>query len=163
MINRIIFLFLLTSYMSAIETIKSQDLPFRKEVNFIDSVLRENPYFESFLEITYHYSIDISAEKELIVNMDFNGPFTTTFTARLTDLNNTFIVDTTEYTSSICWLCKEGDTGKENQCVRQANFYTTGEKDIVDSDNICILLPNQTKVRVELIKAIEDLVRKVLE
>ncbi len=161
--NRIIFLVLMTGFLSAAETIKSQDLPFRKEVSFIDSVLRKNPYFESFLEITYYYSIDISAEKELIVKMDFNGPFTTTFTARLTDLNNTFTVDTTEYTSSICWLCKEGDAGKENQCVRQANFYTTGEKDIVDSDNICIMLPKQTKIREELIKAIEDLVKKVLE
>ena len=163
MMNRIIFLFLLTSFLSAIETVKSQDLPFRKEVNFIDSVLKENPYFESFLEITYHYSIDISAEKELIVKMDFDGPFSTTFTARLTDLNNTFIVDTTEYTSSICWLCKEGDPGKENRCVRQANFYTTGEKDIVDSDNICIMLTTKSKIRVEIIKAIEDLIKKVLE
>lgn len=161
--NRIIFLVLMTGFLSAAETIKSQDLPFRKEVNFIDSVLRENPYFESFLEITYYYSIDISAEKELIVKMDFNGPFTTTFSARLTDLNNIFIVDTTEYTSSICWICKEGETGRENRCVRQANSYTTGEKDFVDSDNICISLPKQPKIRVELIKALEELVKKVLE
>ena len=75
----------------------SQDLPFRKEVNYIDSVLQSNPSMENFLGITYYYSIDITAEKELIVVMDFKGPFTTTSTARLADLNYSFVVDTSEY------------------------------------------------------------------
>ena len=163
MMYRLIFLVLLTRFLSAVETVKSQDLPFRKEVNYIDSVLLKNPYFENSLEITYSYSLDITDEKELIVKMDFNGPFTTTFTARLTDLNNTFMVDTTEYNSSVCWLCREDETGKEKRCIKQENLYTTGEKDIVDSDNICIMLTTQSKIRFELIKAIEELVKKVLE
>jgi len=161
--KRMIFLALITSILSWITDLKSQDLTFRKEVSYIDSLLLKNPYFENFLEITYYYSLDITAEKELIVKMDFNGPFTTTFTARLTDLNNTFIVDTTEYSSSVCWLCREDETGKEKRCIKQENLYTTGEKDIVDSDNICIMLTTQSEIRLELIKAIEELVKKVLE
>ena len=158
----LIFLALITSFFLLTTEIKSQDLPFRKEVNYIDSLLLKNPYFESFLEITYYCSLDITAEKELIVKMDFNGPFITTFTARLTDLS-TFIVDTSEYNSSVCWLCKEDETGKEKKCIRQENLYPTGETDIVDSDNICIMLTTQSEIRVELIKAIEELVKKVLE
>jgi hypothetical protein len=154
------FIFLL---LSGIAPVKSQDLLFRKEVDKIDSILSKNPYNENFLGITYYYSFDISNDRELIITMAFDGPFTTVFKAALNDLNIDSVVDTTEYSSSMCWQCREGESGKIKTCVRQTNTYTSGEKDFVDSEDICIMLPVQQNIRVELIKAINDVVRKARE
>jgi hypothetical protein len=161
--KRIALLILINSLFSLPHTVKSQDLPFRNEVNFIDSVLRENPYSENFLGITYYYSLDITPDREIVVKMDFNGPFTTIFKARLTDLNQVFIVDTAKSTSSICWKCLADESAMEKRCVWQINLYTTGEKDTVNTNDICLVLPAQSKLKLQLINAIDELVKKALE
>jgi hypothetical protein len=161
--KRRIFLAFISLLLSGITSVKSQELPFRKDVNNIDSILSKNPYNENFLGITYYYSFDISTEKELIITMDFDGPFTTVFKAALNDLSIESVVDTTEYSSSMCWRCREDESGKLKTCVKQINTYTTGEKDIVDSEDICIMLPAQKNIRVELIKAINNVVKKARE
>ena len=81
--KRMIFLAFMSSLLSGITSVKSQDLPFRKDVDYIDSLLSKNPYAENFLGITYYYSLNITSEKELIIKMDFNGPFSTTFKERI--------------------------------------------------------------------------------
>jgi hypothetical protein len=162
--KRLILLYFLIISLSGVESLKSQDPGIRKEINYIDSLLKTNPYLDTFLEITYRYSIDISPEKELVVNMDFNGPFTTTFKARLTDLNNAFVIDTSsDWSSSVCWQCKTSPAGKEERCIYQENLYPGGKKDIVDSDDICIKLTTQSNIRLRLIKSLEELIKKVLE
>ena len=83
MMKRMIILVFLTSSLSGIATVKSQELSSRKEINYINSLLKANPYRDTFLEITFYYSIDITSEKELIVKMDFDGPFKTTIKARI--------------------------------------------------------------------------------
>lgn len=153
-------IFVLSIFLSGIIAAKSQDLPYWKEVHYIDSVLSKNPYFENFLGITYYYSIDITPEKEMIVKMDFKGPFTSIFKARINELKNAFEVDTTEYTSSICWHCLEDGSGKEKRCIFQENIYTSGERDTVNSDDICIQLPTQSDLRNNLIKSLEKLLIK---
>jgi hypothetical protein len=164
MMKKMVLLSFLISFFSGIATVRSQELQIREQINYIDSILKANPYRENFLEITYYYSIDITPERELVVHMDFNGPFTSTFKARILDLNNLFVVDTSnEWSSSICWHCKPDGTGKEKTCVYQENLYTNGDKDIVDSEDICVMLPMKSDVRFRLIKAIEELVGKVLE
>jgi len=161
--KRIIFLTFMTSLLSVITTVKAQDLPVRKEVDLIDSLLSKNPYAENFLGITYYYSFDITAEKELIIKMDFDGPFTTVFQAALTDLNIESVIDTTEYSSSVCWRCREDESGRLKTCVKQINTYTTGEKDTVDSEDICLMLPVQKNIRLELIEAINKVVKLARE
>jgi hypothetical protein len=163
MMKKMILLTFLTSVFSGLATVYSQDLPFRKEVNYIDSVLQKNPSTENFLGITYYYSIDVTAGKELIVIMDFKGPFTTTFKARLADLTNSFVVDTSEFRSSVCWHCATDSTGREKRCITQEISYTSGEKEIADSEDICIMLPAESDIRLKLIIAIEELVKKVRE
>lgn len=143
--------------------IKSQDLPFQKEVKYIDSVLSKNPYFEKFLGITYYYSLDITSEKEIIIKMDFRGPFSTTYTAKLADLVHPFTADTSEYSSSICWRCNTDETGKERRCILQENVYTTGEKEQVITDDICLMLPAETALRIDLIGRIDKLLKEVLQ
>lgn len=162
--KKMVLLFFLISHLSGIDTVRSQDLRVREEINSINSILKANPFRDTFLEITYYFSIDITPEKELVVHMDFNGPFTTTFKARLLDLNNSFVVDTSdEWSSWVCWHCKKDETGKEKTCIYQENLYAGGEKDIVDSDDICLMLPQQSDIRSRLITALEELVKKVLE
>jgi hypothetical protein len=158
-----IFLAFISLLCTGITSLKSQDLPFRKDVDYIDSILSKNPYNENFLGITYFYSLDISAEKELIITMAFDGPFTTVFKAPLNDLSIECVIDTTEYSSSMCWSCREDESGRLKTCVKQINTYTTGEKDIVDSEDICIMLPTTKKTRVELIKSINNVVKKARE
>jgi hypothetical protein len=157
--NRMIFIAFMTSLLSGINTLKSQDLTFRKEVDFIDSLLSKNPYAENFLGITYYYSFDITPEKELIIKMDFDGPFTTVFKAALADLINETVMDTTEYSSSMCWRCKEDGSGRLKTCVKQINTYTSGEKDTVYSEDICLMLPAQKNTRLELIQEINKVVK----
>ncbi len=161
--KRLVLLLFLTIVLAGNHWLISQDLPFRKEVNYIDSILNKNPYYEGFLGITYYYSIEISRDKEIIVTMDFRGPFKTTFSARVADLTSNFIVDTTEFSSSICWHCKTDETGHEKRCINQVNIYTTGEKDVVESDDICIMIPTLTDLRLNLIKSIGELIVKVRE
>lgn len=161
--KRRIFLAFISLLLSGITSVQSQELPFRKDVDYIDSILNKNPYNENFLGITYFYSLDISAEKELIITMAFDGPFTTVFKASLNDLSLESVVDTTEYSSSICWSCRKDESGRIKTCVKQINTYTTGEKDIVDSEDICIMLPTGKNTRVELIKAINNVVIKARE
>jgi hypothetical protein len=163
MIKGFRILVFLTSIFSGIATVNSQDLPFRKEVNYIDSILQKNPSTENFLGITYFYSLDVTAGKEIIVVMDFKGPFTTTFTGSLPELKDSFVVDTSEFRSSLCWHCGTDAAGKEKRCIKQEILYTSGEKEIVDSEDICISLPLQRDIRLNLINAIEELVKKVLE
>jgi hypothetical protein len=161
--KRVIFLAFMTSLLSGITSVNSQELPFRKEINYIDSLLSKNPYNENFLGITYFYSLDITAEKELTVKMDFNGPFSTIFKARLNDLNIDSVVDTTEYTSSMCWRCKPDESDRVKRCIEQINTYTTGEIDVVESEDICLQLPTQGNIRLKLIKAVDELVKKANE
>jgi len=158
--KRRIFLAFISLIFTGITSVKSQDLLFRKDVDYIDSILSKNPYNENFLGITYFYSLDISADRELIITMAFDGPFTTVFKASLKDLNIDSVVDTTEYTSSLCWSCREDTSGRLKTCVRQTNIYTTGEKDNLDSEDICLMLPTEKNLRVELIKAINNAVLK---
>jgi hypothetical protein len=158
-----LFLILSVLLFHVTVVLDAQDLQHRKEVTYIDSVLNRNPYFEGFLGITYYYSIDITPQNELVVIMDFKGPFTTIFKAKVSDLQRPFIADTTEYTSAVCWQCKPDQDGKEKRCISQINTYTSGEKDVVDSDDICIQLPTQPELRLDLMKRIEDLVNGVAE
>ena len=84
--NRILILIFLAGFMPGIETLKSQELTVKDEINSINTILKENPYRDTFLEITFYYSIDVTPEKELMVKMDFDGPFKTVLKARVADL-----------------------------------------------------------------------------
>jgi hypothetical protein len=161
--KRALFIVILMILSSVSYQARSQDKPFRAEVGYIDSVLSKNPYKENFLGITYYYSLDITAEKEIIVKMDFNGPFLSTFKARLSDLITDFVVDTTEYTSSICWRCSNDESGKQKRCVDQENLYTSGDRDHIVAEDMCLMLPSQKDIRLKLINAIDELLKKARE
>jgi len=162
--KRMIILVFLTSVLSGNATIKSQDPAIREDISYINSLLKANPYRDTFLEITFYYSIDISAEKELVVNMDFDGPFKTIVKTRIIDLGSSFLRDTAyEGKSSICWYCKTEDSKQENKCVYNVTITPGTENESHYSDNICVMFSKESDIREILVKTFDRLFKKVLE
>jgi hypothetical protein len=164
MIIRSAILVFLICFLSGIVPVKSQELSVRDEISNINSLLKSNPYRDTFLEITFNYSIDITPDRELVVNMDFDGPFKTTVKARITDLHSTLQIDTAlEGTSSICWYCKPVENISLTNCVYNESITSRGEKESHYSDNICVMISRQEEIRGKLIQAFNKLFTKVLE
>ena len=154
----------LMCFLSGIATVNSQELKAREEMILIDSILKANPYRDTFLEITFYYTIDITTDKELEVSMDFNGPFKTILKARLMDLGEQFLRDTAyEGKSTICWYCKTDDTIKENRCVYNETITSDLEKESHYSDNICVMFSRDANIRDELKKHFDKLFSLILE
>ena len=162
--KRIIVFVSLTYLLSGIAAIKSQELSAREEINYINSLLKANPYRDTFLEITFFYSIDITPDKDLIVNMDFNGPFKTVLKANVRDLGNSFVRDTSyEGNSSVCWYCKPNEATKVINCVYNETITSETEKESHYSDNICVMFARDSNIREDLIKAFNRLFKLVIE
>jgi hypothetical protein len=164
MMKRVVFLVFLTFFLPGIETVKSQELTPAEEISYINSLLKSNPYKDTFLEITFHYSIVITSDKELVVNMEFDGPFKTILKAKIADLGGSFLRDTAyEGNSSLCWYCKTDNTKKENTCVYNETITSVNEKESHYSDNICVMFAKDSNIRDELIKDFDKLFKRVLE
>jgi len=162
--KRIFILIFLVGFLPWIETLKSQELIVRDEINSINSLLKANPYRDTFLEITFYYSIDITSEKELVVKMDFDGPFKTIVKAKILDLNRTLQIDTAlEGTGSICWYCNSAGIASETNCVYNESITALGEKESHYTDNICVMISRQSEIRNKLIKEFDKLFQLVLE
>ena len=164
MTERLIVLIFLTCFLSGFETVKSQDMASKEEINYINSLLKINPYRDTFLEITFFYSINITQEKELVVTMEFDGPFKTVLKANIRDLGNSFLRDTSyEGNSSLCWYCKPNAATKDNNCVYNETITSETEKESHLSDNICVMFDRDSNIRDELIKALDKLFSRILE
>jgi hypothetical protein len=143
---------------------QSQQPTVREEISNINSLLKANPYRDTFLEITFYYSIDITTAKELVVNMDFDGPFSTSLKASILDLERTQRVDTAlEGTSSVCWYCKSDTIKGAAPCVYCESTTKEGEKQSHFTDNICVMISRKSEIREALIKAFDQLFKSVLE
>ncbi len=144
--------------------IMSQPKDVRENIRNINALLQANPYTDTFLEITFYYSVDVTPEKELVVNMDFDGPFRTIFKAGISDLDRTLRIDTAlEGTSSICWYCKQDTSRKPANCIINETVTKDGEKDSHFTDNICVMISRKSEIRSKLIEEFGNLFRKVLE
>lgn len=162
--KRIVVFVCLTYLLSGIAPLKSQNPTARDEIDYINSLLKANPYRDTFLEITFFYSIDITPDKELIVKMDFDGPFKTILKAKIIDLGSLFLRDTSyEGISSICWYCKTDDPLKEHNCVYNETITSDLEKESHNSDNICVMFARDSHIRDELLKVFDKLFKKILE
>jgi hypothetical protein len=164
MMKTIFILIFLAGFLPGIESLKSQELTVRDEINSINSLLKANPYRDTFLEITFYYSIDITSQKELVVKMDFDGPFKTNVKVKISDLNLSLQVDTAlEGTSSICWYCNPGGISGEANCVYNESTTSQGEKESHYTDNICVMISRESEIRNSLIKEFDKLFQLVLE
>jgi hypothetical protein len=164
MMKRMIILVFLTSLLSVISTVQAQELSVDEEISYINSLLKANPYRDTFLEITFYYSIEVTSEKELIVRMDFDGPFKTTLKASISDLGRSFLRDTAyEGNSSVCWHCNPVDSLKENNCVYNETITSGTEKESHYSDNICVMFSREADIRDKMVNAFDNLFSRLLE
>ncbi len=162
--KKIILLLFLTAFSVVTGILRSQNPGISDDVSYINSLLKANPYTDTFLEITFYYTIEITPASELVVNMDFDGPFSSSFKSRITDLDRNLRIDTAlEGTSSICWSCKPDTTMKAGNCVYFENTTKDGEKDFHYTDNICVMISRKSDIRNKLIEAFNRLFGEVLE
>lgn len=162
--KRVISLLILTFFLSGFEPVRSQELSPGEEVGYINSLLKANPYRDTFLEITFYYSIDITTEKELVVKMDFDGPFRTIIKAKISDLGRSFTRDSSyEGNSSLCWYCKSEDAKKISDCVYNETITSGSEKESSYSNNICVMFAKDSNIREEILKAFDMLFKRILD
>jgi len=158
----LLIVFILAAYSQS--PIKSQDISIKESVSYINTLLEENPYVLTFLEITFFYSIDITSDKELVVKMEFEGPYKSFIKAEISDLDLTFKKDfCRENTNSICWNCISKDLSADNNCVYNENIYLEGGEEIRYTDNICVQFSNENNICGELYSALDSLFKKVME
>jgi hypothetical protein len=161
---RMFFLIWIIGFIFNLTPLKSQNLSIQETVNYIDTLLKTNPYIDNFLEITFSYSVDITSNKELVVSMEFNGPFKSILKSKISDLDRIFQKDVCGDTSnSICWYCKHEDLAKSNACVYIENITTGGEKEGHYSNSICVMFSNRNGICEKLYNAFDHLFTKVLE
>ena len=151
-------------FLSGFERIYPQETSIGDDIKNINTLLKENPYKDTFLEITFFYSIDITENKDLIVYMDFDGPFRTMTKVNVLKLKQPVQIDTAlEGTSSICWTCQPDSTSKPCSCVYYESITSDGEKDSHYTENICVMISRKSGIRGKLVRCFEELFRKLLE
>lgn len=115
--------------------ISSSDL----RIDSINEILKENPYHDGFNDISFFYSVSITPDKELVVEMNFDGPFKWVYKAKIDDLDLSPKNDVCrESPSSLCWQCKQKEPGKQNSCIEAIMILTEGEPDRQNASNICV-------------------------
>ena len=108
-------------------------------IDSINAILKENPYHDGFNDISFFYAINITLDNELVVEMNFNGPFRWVYKANIKDLDLTTREDICiESPSSLCWVCKDIVPGKQNSCIEALMILNEGEPDKQNASNICV-------------------------
>ena len=116
----------------------AQDAEVNKSVDSINAILKSNPFHDGFNDISFYYTIDVTQDRELIVEMNFDGPFKWVYIAKLQELD-LYVKDAcNESPSSLCWTCKQTDPGKPNSCIRAEMIFTGGGSEKENATNICV-------------------------
>jgi hypothetical protein len=110
-----------------------------QSLDSINTILKANPFHDGFNDISFYYSVNITGDKELIVEMSFDGPFKWVYKAKISELDLTFKKDICKDSpGSICWLCKQTEPGKPNSCIQAEMIFTDGGSEKENSSNICV-------------------------
>jgi hypothetical protein len=117
----------------------SQNPEVIQSIDSINAILKANPFHDGFNDINFYYSIDITRNNELVVEMSFDGPFIWVYKAKITDLDLSPKNDACKDSpGSICWLCKETEPGKQNSCIQAEMIFTDGGTEKENATNICV-------------------------
>lgn len=108
-------------------------------IDSINSILKANPYHDGFNDISFYYSINITPDNELVVEMSFDGPFKWVYKAKISDLDLAPKKDVCKDSpGSICWLCKQTEQGEPNSCIQAEMIFTDGASEKENATNICV-------------------------
>ena len=117
----------------------SQNPAVRQTIDSINTILKANPFHDGFNDISFFYYIDITDDKELVVEMSFDGPFKWVYKAKISDLDLSPRKDACKDSpSSICWLCREKEPGKQNSCIQAEMILSDGGSEKENATNICV-------------------------
>jgi hypothetical protein len=145
-------------------TLRSQDLTIRETINNIDTLLKTYPYYDSFNEIAFYYSVDITSKNELVVIMESAGAFKTIFKTKISDLEHSGQKDScNEEPDCISWHCKSDEKTKNDGCVYVTGTIPGGIEANYYQNNISVMFSRKALICNKLYKAFNDLFTKVLE
>jgi len=117
----------------------SQNTAVTQSLDSINAILKANPFHDGFNDISFYYSINITPDKELVVEMSFDGPFKWVYKAKISDLDLIPKKDACKDSpGSICWLCKETEPGKQNSCIQAEMILIDGGSEKENATNICV-------------------------
>jgi hypothetical protein len=142
------FLTVFAMFFILTQSVNAQNPTSRETIEKINKLLKSNPYTDSFQEITFYYTIDITPENELLVTLEYDGPYKTCAKSKISDLNPVNQNNPAMFPSTyLCWNCK---SEANNQCVINEIIYEGGGKDSHTSGNICVMFNNKNNIFQEL-------------
>lgn len=134
----------LTALIAGRTYINSQNVTLKETIDSINVILKSNPYIDRFNEISFYYSVNISSENELIVEMTFDGPFKWLYKAKISDLDISLKKDVCrESPSTLCWTCKHEVSEEARSCVQAEMIFTDGSSSKENSSSICVSFSGQ--------------------
>ena len=145
-------------------TLKSQGLTIRETINNIDTLLETNPYYDSFNEIAFYYSVDITSKNELVVTLESKGNFKTIFKTKISDLDHSYQKDfCSKNPGCISWYCKSKDKTKSDGCVSVTGTIPGDMEANYNQDNISVMFSNEALICDKLYNAFNYIFIKVLK
>jgi hypothetical protein len=110
----------------------------KASIDSINAILKANPFYDGFNEIAFPNVVSISQDRELVVEMDFNGPFKWVYKANISELDLTLRNDPCrESPSSVCWTCKKTG-GAPGNCISAEMILSDGGSQKENASNICV-------------------------
>lgn len=148
---RTIICILIAGFTSGYNTINSQSVSIKESIDSINALLKANPYVDGFNNIEFYNSVNITPEKELVVEMSFDGPFRWVYRVSISELDLSPKNDIcSESPSSICWICKKTAADKVNSCIQAEMIFAEGNSETENASNICISFSRRSNICNEL-------------
>lgn len=143
--------------------ILSQSITIKESIDSINTILKANPYHDGFNDISFYYSVNITQEKEFVVEMSFDGPFKWVYSVKISDLDISTKTDRCrESPGSFCWICRKSATGDQNSCVRAEMILNEGVPETENSSNICVSFSSRANICSDLDRRFQHLFYNVM-
>lgn len=161
--KKIFYTIILTACISASNQVLSQNIAVKQSIDSINAILSANPYHDGFNDISFYYSVNITQEKELVVEMSFDGPFKWIYTAKISDLDISPKPDICrESPGSFCWICRKADTGEQTSCVKAEMILNEGGSEKENASNICVSFSSRANICSDLNRRFQQLFLMVM-
>jgi len=145
--KRAVSIILITICISGFNKVFSQNISIKQSIDSINAILKVNPYHDGFNDISFYYSVNITEEKELVVEMSFNGPFKWVYTAKISDLDISPKDNVCrESPGSFCWICRKSASGEQNSHVKAEMILDEGSTETENTTNICVSFSSRSNI-----------------